>query len=144
MYVGMQHIKIRQGMAHHSLLFGVWHRYRPLWIALEFTSFLRYPNTVSGLRAPDLIDMEQIVVTTFLAATCLGKRLRHSIVRGAWQVGESPDACDRILCRLRSLQTVITEWVLMGRDVRQCHWCLHFPNMGFHVKKLLQMQCLLF
>ena len=101
MYVaGLQHIKIRQGMAKHPSLFGVWHgykmsvlrvcnAYRPLWTALEFTGFLRYPNTVSVLRAPDLILMERMVLAVFLAAPRLGNSLQCSVARGGvagWQV----------------------------------------------------------
>ena len=49
----------------------------------------------------------------------------------------SPVAYERTLCRLQALQALITKYVpllfLMGHNVRQCHWCLHFPHTGFHV-----------
>ena len=114
MYVaGVQHIKIRQGMAKNPLLFGVRHGYKmsalvcnayqPLWTAFEFTSFLRSPNTASVLPALDCILMERMVLAVFLAAPRLGNILRRSIARGGWQVGKSPAACERILCRLQAL-----------------------------------------
>ena len=147
MYVaGLRHLKIQQGMAKHPLLYGVWHRYkmsvprvynayRPLWTALEFTGFLGYPNTIGVLCAPHLILMECIVLAVFLAAPRLGNGLRRSIAKGAWQAGKSLAACERILCCLRALESLITKYVpllfLMGRDV----WHLHFLHTGFHIKK---------
>ena len=148
---GLEHINTRQAMAKHPLLFGVWHgykmsvlrvynAYRPLWTALQFTGLLRYPNVVSVLRATDNILTEHMVLAIFLATLRLGNSLRRSIAGGggAWQVGKSPAAYERILCRLRALQTLITKYApplfLMGLNVKQCHWRLHFPDTGFRVK----------
>ena len=58
-------------------------------------------------------------------------------LQGAWQVGKSVAAYERILCRSWALQTLITKYAtllfLMRRNVRQCHWRLHFAHTGFHV-----------
>ena len=130
---------LERGMGTKCLYRGCTNAYRPLSSALEFTGFLRGPNTVSVLRTPDLILMERMILAVFLAALRPSNSLWRSIAGGAWQIGKSPAACERILCRLGFLYTFIVTYVpfrfLMGCDVRQRHWRRRFPHMGFHVKK---------
>ena len=72
---------------------------------------MAYPYKFCFLVAPDLILIQHMVLVVILAGRCLDNGLWRSMATGACGVGKSTATCERMQCRVRALQAIITKYV---------------------------------
>ena len=137
------------------------HQFLHFWVGVQVPTFLSTPGQTKAPRHPPLLTMETLVCATLVVAPDLEEMVNSSISRlkgdfrrrdGAVRPVDGADGTSESLLgsreyalrQMECLRRLVTQYVpalfLMGKWVRDCHWKLHGPNPGVHVKDVVQLQ----